>query len=202
MENEKDIFDLLREESENLSETPPTEAWQRLEKRLTKTRKVKRKRRPMQLQLVAICIAVILILLVSVVSWYVTKQHEDILRGRREFAGLRFLKGQWVSSDKKTLDVVAWDLKDSLLLMGEKSLYFGNNLISKTPVTIKNVGKDNILIYNNKNYLLKDIKNNTFIFNSKNGGEVRLRKASDDRFTLSFGEGMIFVFKKEDLNDE
>ena len=94
MENEKDIFDLLREESENLSETPPTEAWQRLEKRLSKTRKVKRKRRPMQLQLVAISIAVILILLVGVVSWYVTKQHEDILRGQREFADLRFLNGQ------------------------------------------------------------------------------------------------------------
>ena len=57
MENEKDIFDLLREESENLSEAPPSDAWQRLEKKLTKTRKIKRKRRPMELQLIGVVVA-------------------------------------------------------------------------------------------------------------------------------------------------
>lgn len=197
MENEKDIFDLLREESENLSETPSQEAWKKLEKRLFKTRKSKRPRRPMLLHLGIISLAVILILLLSIVGWFVTKQHQDIVKSRKEFAQLQFLDGRWVCIDLKTLDIMDWHMKDSLWMVADKSIYFQNDLLSKTSIAIKNSGKENIFVYNNQNYFLKYTENNIFVFESKKGEEIRLRKAGDDRYTLSFGEGMIFLFKKE-----
>ena len=199
MDNEKDIFDLIREGSENLTEQPPAEAWKRLEKRLTTVRKHKRPlRRPLQMQLTAVTVAVVLLLSLAAISWFITRQHEEILRGRREFAQLHFLKGQWLFSDKKAKDIMTWNFKDSLTLAGEKSLYFTNTLLSTTSVIIKNQGATNVLILNHKTqYELKQIVNNTFIFRAKNKEEVRLRKATDARFTLSFGEGIIFVFKRE-----
>ena len=197
MENEKDIFDLLREESENLSESPPYEAWQRLEKKLTKTRKVKRKRRPMELQLIGVVVAVLLLIVVGVVSWFVTFQHQEMLRGRQEFAGLRFLQGEWSLSDNKMRDVMVWQLSDSLTLEGEKSLFFSDKMISKAPIAIKNKGKSNILVFENKTYFLKNTTNDSFIFVSDKSQEVRLRKANNNRFTISFGEGIIFVFNRK-----
>lgn len=197
MENEKDIFDLLREESENLSEVPPSDAWQRLEKKLTKTRKIKRKRRPMELQLIGVVVAVLLLIVVGVVSWFVTFQHQEVLRGRQEFAGLRFLEGEWSLLDNKMRDVMAWQLLDSLTLEGEKSLFFSDKIISKAPISIRNKGKSNILVFENKTYFLKNTTNNNFIFVSEKNQEVRLRKANNNRFTISFGEGIIFVFNRK-----
>lgn len=198
MNNEKDIFDRFRESSEDFTEQPPVEAWTRLEKRLVTVRKRKRPvRKPLHLQLPAIVVAVILLLLISAVSWFFTHQHQEILRGRRAFTQLHFLKGEWHFSEKKTVDVMTWNFKDSLTLIGEKSLYFTDNLLSKTPISIKNQGKNNVLLFNNKTYTLKEIVNETFLFQAKSKEEVRLRKAHDDRFTLSFGEGIIFVFKRD-----
>ena len=197
MENEKDIFDLLREESENLSEAPPSDAWQRLEKKLTKTRKIKRKRRPMELQLIGVVVAVLLLIVVGVVSWFVTFQHQEVLRGRQEFAGLRFLEGEWSLSDNKMKDVLVWLLPDSLTLEGEKSLFFSDKMISKAPISIRNKGKSNILVFENKTYFLKNTTNDNFIFVSEKNQEVRLRKANNNRFTISFGEGIIFVFNRK-----
>ena len=197
MENEKDIFDLLREESENLSEAPPSDAWQRLEKKLTKTRKIKRKRRPMELQLIGVVVAVLLLIVVGVVSWFVTFQHQEVLRGRQEFTGLRFLEGEWSLSDNKMKDVLVWLLPDSLTLEGEKSLFFSDKMISKAPISIRNKGKSNILVFENKTYFLKNTTNNNFIFVSEKNQEVRLRKANNNRFTISFGEGIIFVFNRK-----
>jgi hypothetical protein len=196
LDNEKDIFDLFRESSEDFTEQPPVEAWTRLEKRLVTVRKRKRPvRKPLQLQLPAIALAILLLLLIAV-SWFFTHQHQEILRGRKEFAQLYFLQGDWLASDKKTEDRLIWAFKDSLTLVGEKSLYFADNLLSKTPILIKNQGQNNVLIFNNKTYKLKEIVNETFIFKAKDEEEVRLRKADDNRFTISFGEGMIFVFKR------
>lgn len=197
MEDKKDIFDILREESDNLTEVPPSDVWQRLETRLAKNRKVKRMRRPMELHIIGIVIAVLLLISMGAISWFVTFQHQERLRGQRNFAELRFLNGEWSMSDKRILDVIVWDLNDSMSLMGEKSLYFNEKLISKTPVTIKNKGKENILTFENQPYYLKQITNNTFIFISSKGQEVRLRKAEKDRFTISFGEGIIFVFNRK-----
>ena len=197
MENEKDIFDLLREESENLSEAPPSEAWQRLEKKLTKTRKVKRKRRPMELQLIGVVVAVLLLIVIGVVSWFVTFQHQEVLKGQQEFAGMRFLRGEWSLFDNKMTDVMVWQLTDSLTLEGEKSLFFGDKLISKASISIKNKGKSNVLVFENKPYFLKSTTNDNFLFSSEKNQEVRLRKATNNRFTISFGEGIIFVFNRK-----
>jgi hypothetical protein len=196
LDNEKDIFDLFRESSEDFTEQPPVEAWTRLEKRLVTVRKRKRPlRKSLQLQLPAIALAILLLLLVAV-SWFFTHQHQEILRGRKEFSQFHFLQGSWVASEKKTMDKLTWAFKDSFTLVGEKSLYFTDDLLSKMPVVIKNLGQNNVLIFNNKTYKLKEIVRETFIFKSKDKEEVRLRRADDDRFTLSFGEGMIFVFKR------
>jgi hypothetical protein len=196
LDNEKDIFDLFRESSEDFTEQPPVEAWTRLEKRLVIVRKRRRPvRKSLQLQLPAIALAILLLLLVAI-SWFFTHQHQEILRGRKEFAQLHFLQGDWLASEKKAMDKLTWVFKDSLTLVGEKSLYFTDNLLSKSPILIKNQGQTNVLIFNNKTYKLKEIVNETFIFKAKDKEEVRLRKADDNRFTLSFGEGMIFVFKR------
>ena len=194
---EKDLFDLFREESDNLNETPPPAAWNRLEKRLSSTAKRKKKRKPLQLQLVLVVAIVALLLLLGFVSWFVARQHEDLLRGRREFAELKFLRGEWSSNDGKTTDLMTWKLRDSLTFITNKMLYYDGTLISNTSLSIKNQGKDNVFNFNNQNYELKEIKNNTFIFKAKNRSEIRLRKSTDDRFTISFGEGMVFVFKKK-----
>lgn len=199
MENEKDIFDIFREESEKLTETPPQEAWQRLEKRLVSTPKRKRKRRPMQLQLVGVIVAVLLLVVIGVVSWFVTFQHQEILRGQRLYAGLRFLKGTWVTTDKKTLDKIEWNMPDSLSLIGEKSIYFEKIRLSKLPITLKNMGKNNVLLFNNTQYFLKEVKNETYFFESKADDKIRIRKsANEDRFTISFGEGNVFVYRRGD----
>lgn len=197
MKNEKDIFDLLREESENLSEAPPSDAWQRLEKKLTITRKTKRKRRPMELQLIGVVVAVLLLIVIGVVSWFVTFQHQEVIKGRQEFAGMLFLRGEWSLSDNKMTDIMVWQLTDSLTLEGEKSLFFSDKLISKAPISIKNKGKSNILVFENKKYLLKSTTNDSFIFSSEKNQVVRLRKATNNRFTISFGEGIIFVFNRK-----
>lgn len=198
MENEKDIFDLFRQESENWAETPPQEAWQRLEKRLVASPKRKqRPRRPLQLQLIGVIIAVLLLVVIGVGSWFVTFQHQEILRGQQAFRTLLFLKGSWAATDKKTVDILEWDMADSLHLTGEKSVYFDNIKLSKLPIILKNVGKDNILIFNNVSYFLKEVKNDSYFFESKKQEAIHLRKATtNDRFSISFGEGHIFVYKR------
>ena len=92
---------------------------------------------------------------------------------------------------------MTWKLRDSLTFITNKMLYYDGTLISNTSLSIKNQGKDNVFAFNNQNYELKEIKNNTFIFKAKNRSEIRLRKSTDDRFTISFGEGMVFIFKKK-----
>jgi hypothetical protein len=197
LDNEKDIFDIFRESSEDFTEQPPAEAWTRLEKRLVTVRKRQRPvRKPLSLQLPVIIFTFILLFLIGA-TWFLTQEHQEILRGRKAFSQLYFLKGQWHFSDKKTMDIMVWDLKDSMTLMGEKSLYFTHNLLSKMPVSIKNQGKNNVLLFNNKTYILQKIVNDGFVFQSKDKEEVHLRKANKDRFTLSFGEGIIFVFKRD-----
>ena len=198
MDNEKDIFDLLREQSEQLTETPSTEAWQKLERKLKTTRRPKRTRRPVRMQLAAISVLIGLLLIIGIVGWMAARQQEQILRGREQFSQLRFLDGEWVFSDGKTTDKINWVLGDSLTLVGEKLLAYDANVLSKMAFTIKNQGRDNLFIYNNKPYALKEVINNTFIFESKKKEEIKIRKSSDNRFTVSFGKGIVFVFRRDE----
>ena len=198
MDNEKDIFDLLREQSEQLTETPSTEAWQKLERKLKTTRRPKRTRRPVRMQLAAISVLIGLLLIIGIVGWMAARQQEQILRGREQFSELRFLDGEWIFSDGKTTDKINWVLGDSLTLVGEKLLAYDSNVLSKMAFTIKNQGRDNLFIYNNKPYALKEVINNTFIFESKKKEEIKIRKSSGNRFTVSFGKGIVFVFRRDE----
>lgn len=198
MDNEKDIFDLLREQSEQLTETPSTEAWQKLERKLKTTRRPKRTRRPVRMQLAAISVLIGLLLIIGIVGWMAARQQEQILRGREQFSQLRFLDGEWIFSDGKTTDKINWVLGDSLTLVGEKLLAYDSNVLSKMAFTIKNQGRDNLFIYNNKPYALKEVINNTFIFESKKKEEIKIRKSSGNRFTVSFGKGIVFVFRRDE----
>jgi hypothetical protein len=197
MSEKKDIFDLFREESEQLTETPSTEAWQRLETRLAVKRKQKRKRRPLQLQLTIVSAIVGLLLVIGVVAWVAAKQHQDILRGQKQFKELYFLEGKWWALNGKVTDEWAWARRDSLLLTGSKSLILEDTLLTQTPVLLKNQGEINIFIFKNKIYKLREINNDTYSFFAKDGEEIRIRRQSFDRFTISFGEGVIFTFKRK-----
>jgi hypothetical protein len=198
LENEKDIFDLLREQSEQLSEAPSTEAWQKLERKLKTTRRTKTVRKPLRLQLVVVSALLGLLLIIAIVGWMATRQHEQILRGRQQFSQLHFLSGEWVFSDGKTTDNINWVLGDSLTLVGEKIVTYDENVLSKMAFTIKNQGRDNLFVFNNKQYFLKEVINNTFIFESKKKEEIKIRKSSDNRFTISFGQGIVFVFRRDE----
>jgi hypothetical protein len=198
LENEKDIFDSFREQSEQLSEAPSTEAWQKLERKLKTTRRPKRTRRPVQMQLVVVSAIIGLLMIMGIVGWMAARQQEQILRSREQFSQLRFLDGEWVFSDGKTTDKINWVLGDSLTLVGEKMLAYDENVLSKMAFTIKNQGRDNLFIYNNKPYALKAVINNTFIFESKKKEEIKIRKSSDKRFTVSFGKGIVFVFRRDE----
>jgi hypothetical protein len=198
LENEKDIFDLMREQSEQLTETPSSEAWKKLERKLKTTRRPKPTRRPVRLQLAAISVLIGLLLIIGIVGWMAARQQEQILRGREQFSQLRFLDGEWIFSDGKTTDKINWVLGDSLTLVGEKVLAYDENVLSKMAFTIKNQGRDNLFVYNNKPYALKEVINNTFIFESKKKEEIKIRKSSDNRFTVSFGKGIVFVFRRDE----
>jgi hypothetical protein len=198
LENEKDIFDLMREQSEQFTETPSTEAWTKLERKLKTARRPKRTRQPVRLQLAAVSVLIGLLLIMGIVGWMAARQQEQILRGRDQFSQLRFLNGEWVFSDGKTTDKINWVLGDSLTLVGEKVLAYDENVLSKMAFTIKNQGRDNLFVYNNKPYALKEVINNTFIFESKKKEEIKIRKSSDNRFTVSFGKGIIFVFRRDE----
>jgi hypothetical protein len=198
LENEKDIFDLMREQSEQLTEAPSTEAWKKLERKLKTTRRPKRTRQPVRLQLAAVSVLIGLLLIIGIVGWMAALQQEQILRGRDQFSQLRFLDGEWIFSDGKTTDKINWVLGDSLTLVGEKVLAYDENVLSKMAFTIKNQGRDNLFVYNNKPYALKEVINNTFIFESKKKEEIKIRKSSDNRFTVSFGKGIVFVFRRDE----
>ncbi len=196
MNEEKDIFDLLRESSEKLEEKPSAKAWEKLENRLSAKRKIKRPRRTPQLQLLAISVALTLLLSIGVASLYITKQNEDVLTAQKHFAALHFLEGEWVFSDGKTHDTWFCKSVSPLHMMGEKKVYFGNTLLSMTSFSLKNQLKNNIFTFNGEPYLLDLVKNDTYSFQSKKGRKIRLRRSAEHRFTLSFDEGLVFLFKK------
>ena len=193
---EKDLFDLFREESENLIEQPNVETWHRLEKRLSTSRKRRQKRKPLPTQWLVVAATVVLIAIIGGVSWVVTREHEAVLRGRKQFASLQFLQGKWTASEGKVGDELFFEAKDSTILKGVKTLKFKDILVENDTFSIQNKGKLTIFRYKNQDYILKDIVNQTYTFVSSDGSSLRLRQSSDSRFTLSFGEGVVFVYKK------
>ncbi len=193
---EKDLFDMFREESENLVEQPQAETWQRLEKRLVSSRKRRQKREPVPTHWRVVAVTILLIAIGGVVSWVVTQEHEAILRGQKQFAALQFLQGKWVSSEGKIDDLMVFEAQNATILRGVKTLNFKGDLVKNDTLLIQNQGKQIIFSYKNQRYALKETDGVTFSFFSTDGSIVRLRKSIEGRFTLSFGEGEVFVYKK------
>ena len=193
---EKDLFDMFREESENLVEQPQAETWQRLEKRLVSSRKRRQKRTPVPTHWLVVAATILLIVIVGVVSWVVTREHEAILKGQKQFAALQFLQGRWSASEGKIEDELIFEAKDSTILRGVKILKFKEVLVKNDTFLIERNGKHIVFLHKNQNYILKDNNNQTFTFTTTNKATVRLRKSTEERFTLSFDEGGVFVYKK------
>jgi hypothetical protein len=194
---EKDLFDMFREESENLVEQPQAETWQRLEKRLATSQKRRYKRKAVPTQWVVVAATIVLIAIVGAASWFVTREHEAILRGRKQFTELQFLKGHWSASEGKIGDELVFQLSDSTILRGVKTLKFKDVLIENDSFLIKNKGKNTVFVHKKQEYALKSSDNQTFTFMASDGSIVHLRKSGNNRFTLSFDEGQIFVYKLE-----
>ena len=196
MKSEKDPFDMFREESENLVEQPQAETWQRLEKRLATSLKRRQKRKPVATQGVVLAVMVVLILILGVASWVITKEHEAILRGRKQFAQLQFLEGRWSASEGKIGDEFIFNAQDSSILRGVKTLTFKETLIERETFLIENKGKNTFFTHKDQKYKLKNSDNQTFTFVANDGSVVRLRQSSDRRFTLSFDVGKVFAYRK------
>ena len=111
MGEEKDIFDLFREGSEELVERPSERVWRQLDRRLDKRRRVGR-RRPLGMQLTVVTAILGLLLLVGVVGWYVTREHEIRFRANLAFEGLRVLEGRWENVDRETTDKMVWQTEN------------------------------------------------------------------------------------------
>lgn len=193
---EKDLFDLFREESENLIEQPRAETWQRLEKRLVSSHKRRQKRKPVPTQWLVVTAMMVLIAIVGGVSWVVTREHEAILRGQKQYASLAFLKGRWTASEGKTGDELVFETTDSMILRGVKTLTFKDILVANDTFLIQNKGKNTVFRYKKQDYYLKNNEHQAFKFLSADGSAILLRQSADNRFTLSFGEGVVFVYKR------
>lgn len=70
-----DLFDFFKENESKLLERPPEQVWQKLEKRLEKSRRQRRRRPPIRfLQLGAVALVLLLLLLAAVAVWYYVRQ--------------------------------------------------------------------------------------------------------------------------------
>ena len=191
---EKDLFDLFREKSENLTEQPTAATWQRLERRLASARG--RKRRSVPLQLIVAATAVALFACIGIVSWVVTREHAAVLKNKKQFSELTFLVGKWSASEKNVGDVLVFEQKDSAILRGLKTVEFKNATTQRDTFEIQQWKKQIVLHFQKQEFDLKTVDNQLFTFMSADGSTVRLRRSAKDRFTLSFGDGRVFVYKK------
>lgn len=90
-----DLFDFFKENESKLHERPSEQVWQKLEKKLEKTRRPKR-RSIRFLQLGVVALVLLLLILVAVLVWYFSKpkQHsEDRLHPRLE--QFSWIQGTW-----------------------------------------------------------------------------------------------------------
>ncbi|MBL7816134.1 MAG: hypothetical protein JNL70_14040 [Saprospiraceae bacterium] len=193
---EKDLFDLFREESENLVEQPKAETWQRLEKRLASSRTRRQRRKPVPTQWLVVAVLVALFAIMGVGSWFVTRDHELLLRGQKQFADLQFLIGSWSASEGGVGDELVFEPKNKNILRGVKTVKFKDVLVKRDTFVIENKGKNNAFLYQNQSYILKNTSENVFTFQATDGSVIRLRQSLDNRFTVSFGAGAVFLYRR------
>jgi hypothetical protein len=148
LENEKDIFDQFRESSEDITEQPSAQLWQKLERRL-ETKK-KKSRRPLTIQTSVIISIIALLLTMAITAYIALKQQEAKLNTETQFKNLKKLSGNWktltptgVNKDEYTKDEMIWGTVDSNTLIGDchqtkqgKFIKFTSWLITKTDTKI------------------------------------------------------------------
>jgi hypothetical protein len=196
---EKDLFDMFREGSESLTEQPTRDTWQRLERRLASAKATK-KRKPLPLQLMVVVATVALLITAGIVNWVVARDHQARLKNQKDFENLQFLVGKWSASEGNVVDELVFETdktpKEAKILRGLKTLAFKDLPVQRDTILLENKGKQTVFALKNQAYQLKNVNNSAFLFVAADGSVMRLRKASEDRFTLSFGEGQIFLYKK------
>jgi type II secretory pathway pseudopilin PulG len=197
---EKDLFDMFREGSESLTEQPATDSWKRLERRLASSRETKKKRRAMPLQLMVVVATVALLLTAGIVNWVVARDHQTRLKNQKAFESLQFLVGKWSASEGNVVDELFFE-KDNqaahpMYFRGIKTVQFKDIIVHKDTFLLENKGKHTILTTKDQSYELKNVDNAAYLFVAKNGSVARFRQGSEGRFTLSFGEGQIFLYRK------
>jgi hypothetical protein len=204
---EKDLFDMFREGSESLTEQPATDSWKRLERRLASSRETKKKRRVVPLQLMVVVATVALLLTAGIVNWLVAREHQARLKNQKEFDSLHFLIGKWSASEGNIVDELTFDtqntvslpqntLKTTAILRGIKNVRFKDLPVQSDTFLLENKGKQIVFTTKNQTYELKNINNAAYLFVAKDGAVMRLRQGDEGRFTLSFGEGQIFLYRK------
>jgi hypothetical protein len=197
---EKDLFDMFREGSESLTEQPTNDSWKRLENRLASSRETKKKRRTMPLQLMVVVATVALLITAGVVNWVVAREHEARLKSQKQFESLQFLVGKWSASEGKVVDEIVFDTlsapKNAKILRGVKTVQFKDLPVQTDTFLLENKGKYIAFSTKNQVYPLKNVGNSAFLFVASDGSVVRLRQSNASRFTLSFGEGQIFLYRK------
>jgi hypothetical protein len=200
---EKDLFDMFREGSESLTEQPTKDSWKRLERRLASSRETKKKRRPIPLQLTAVVATVILLLTAGVVNWVVAREHQARLKNQKDYDGLQFLVGKWSASEGNVVDELVFEPKITQntpqkveILRGVKKIQFKDLPVKTDTFSLENRGRHTFFATKNQDYALQSIVNAAYLFVAKDGSTVRLRQSSEGRFTLSFGEGQIFLYRK------
>jgi hypothetical protein len=204
---EKDLFDMFREGSESLTEQPANDSWKRLERRLASSRETKKKRRPVPLQLMVVAATVALLVTAGLVNWVVARDHQARLKNQKEFDGLQFLVGKWSASEGNIVDELTFEAqnvanlpqnasKTAAILRGIKNVRFKDLAVQSDTFLLENKGKQTIFTVRNQAYQLKNIENSAYLFVASDGSTVKFRQGGEGRFTLSFGEGQIFLYRK------
>jgi hypothetical protein len=204
---EKDLFDMFREGSESLTEQPTNDSWKRLERRLASSRETKKKRRPVPLQLMVVAATVALLVTAGLVNWVVAREHQARLKNQAAFDSLQFLVGKWSASEGNIVDELTFDTqnrvdlpqnasKTAVILRGIKNVRFKDLPVQSDTFLLENKGKQTVFTVKNQAYQLKNIENLAYLFVASDGSVVRLRQGGEGRFTLSFGEGQIFLYRK------
>ncbi len=203
---EKDLFDMFREGSESLTEQPTNDSWKRLERRLASSKATK-KRKPLPLQLMVVVAIVALLITAGIVNWVVIKDREAHLKNKDTFFGLQFLVGKWSASEGNVVDELTFSTQNTLnlpqnvsknapILRGIKTVLFKDLPIQSDTFLLENKGKYTTFTARNQVYSLKNNSNSAYLFVASDGSVVRLRQGGEGRFTLSFGEGQIFLYRK------
>jgi hypothetical protein len=180
LENENDIFDLLREGSESITEQPSAQVWQKLERRLDT--KKKKSRRLLSIQPSIVVATIALLLTMAIVAIVAARQQEERLRLDKQFSDLNSLKGDWKYVSKggsqKIKEELLWGSQDDQILIGDRHVVMDGKIIAFSSWIISKGKRDIVCsMYQStdsvsEKFVLKELVNHRVVFVS--GGGKRL----------------------------